>query len=82
MPPEPDNYAEMVRHPHTEGFKHAIVTKLATLQEKQIWQVVNPNHAIQAGKLLIPTKWVFKYKFDNKGFLTKYKARLCAKGDL
>ena len=25
---------------------------------------------------------MFKYKLDNKGFLTKYKARLCVRGDL
>ena len=82
MPPEPNNYAEMVRHPHTERFKHAIITKLATLQKKQTWQIINPNYTIQAGKLPIPTKQVFKYKFDNKGFLTKYKARLYVKKDL
>ena len=26
--------------------------------------------------------WVFKYIFDQEGFLVKYKARLCARGDL
>ncbi|KAL1952853.1 hypothetical protein VTO42DRAFT_4097 [Malbranchea cinnamomea] len=27
-------------------------------------------------------KWVWTYKFDDDGFLTKYKARLCVRGDL
>ena len=26
--------------------------------------------------------WVFKYKFDNKGYLIKYKARICVQGNL
>ena len=26
--------------------------------------------------------WVFTYKFDSDGYLTKYKARLVARGDL
>jgi Reverse transcriptase (RNA-dependent DNA polymerase) len=26
--------------------------------------------------------WVFKYKFDTDGYLTKFKARLCVQGDL
>jgi len=31
---------------------------------------------------IIPLKWVFTYKFDSDGFLLKYKARLCVRGDL
>ena len=26
--------------------------------------------------------WVFKYKFDSEGYLLKYKARICVRGDL
>ncbi|XP_044720061.1 reverse transcriptase (RNA-dependent DNA polymerase) domain-containing protein [Hirsutella rhossiliensis] len=29
-----------------------------------------------------PLTWVFKYKFDKHGFLIKFKARLCVRGDL
>ena len=31
---------------------------------------------------VIPVTWVFTYKFDIDGFLVKYKARLCVRGDL
>lgn len=31
---------------------------------------------------VIPTKWVFTYKFDEEGYLLKYKARLVVRGDL
>jgi hypothetical protein len=30
----------------------------------------------------LPLLWVFKYKFDNEGYLIKYKARICVRGDL
>ena len=33
-------------------------------------------------KTPIPTRWVFKYKFDDQSYFTKYRARLCARGDL
>jgi hypothetical protein len=36
--------------------------------------------AITATPLLL--LWIFKYKFDTDGFLTKFKARLCVRGDL
>ena len=26
--------------------------------------------------------WVFTYKFDTNGYLIKYKARICVRGDL
>jgi hypothetical protein len=26
--------------------------------------------------------WVFKYKFDENGYLDKFKARACVRGDL
>ena len=37
--------------------------------------------AQQAGKKPIPTMWVFKYKFDESGYLLKHKVRLVARGD-
>ena len=34
-----------------------------------------------AKAFIIPLKWVFTYKFDADGFLEKFKARLCVRGD-
>ncbi|KAL2415479.1 Retrovirus-related Pol polyprotein from transposon TNT 1-94 [Exophiala dermatitidis] len=31
---------------------------------------------------ILPLTWVFKYKFDNDGYLSKFKARICVRGDL
>ena len=30
----------------------------------------------------LPLKWVFTYKFDQLGFLLKFKVRICVRGDL
>ena len=82
MPTEPDGYKEMLCHAHAAGFIQAITTEIESLQAKQTWKEVSPTHAYVASRTPIPTRWVFKYKFDNQGYLTKYKARLCARGDL
>jgi hypothetical protein len=31
---------------------------------------------------VIPLTWVFTYKLDTDGYLTKFKARICVRGDL
>ena len=35
-----------------------------------------------SNKQILSLKWVFKYKFNNNGYLQKLKARLCVYGDL
>jgi len=35
-----------------------------------------------SGKQILPLLWVFTYKFDTDGYLTKFKARICVRGDL
>lgn len=72
----------MLKHPHAEGFKRAIQVEIKALESKHTWKEVPYEHAAKAGKTPIPTTWVFKYKFDDQGYLQKYKARLCARGDL
>ncbi|KAF4303282.1 Integrase catalytic core [Botryosphaeria dothidea] len=49
---------------------------------KGVWIVVDEDQARKANKEVIPLTWVFKYKFDKKGYLTKIKARVCVRGDL
>lgn len=79
---EPRFYHQMLKHPEATGFLRAIDVEIKALQSKQTWKEVSWTHAKEAGKTPIPTTWVFKYKFDNEGYLVKHKARLCARGDL
>ena len=82
MPPEPDGYRAMLKHPHAPGFLKAISIEIEKLKSMGTWLEVDYDHATTHNKKPIPTRWVFKYKFDDQGFLLKYRARLCARGDL
>lgn len=82
LPPEPKYYHQMLKHPEASGFQRAIDTEVKALQAKNTWKTVPYKHAKEAGRVPIPTTWVFKYKFDTEGYLIKHKARLCARGDL
>lgn len=82
LPPEPQYYHQMLKHPHAGGFKQAMTVEIAALWKKTTWKEVPYDSASKVNKKPIPTTWVFRYKFDNQGYLIKYKARLCARGDL
>ena len=70
----------MLKHPYAEGFKLAAAKEFKDLKRRNTWKLV-PKSTAGAHQILPPT-WVFKYKFDTDGFLIKYEARLCVRGDL
>ena len=80
LPPEPKNLRELNSHPFKEEFKGSMRVEIKDLQGKGTWEEVSENEA--KDKESIPTTWVFRYKFDDEGYLVKFKARLCARGDL
>ena len=41
-----------------------------------------PISDLPAGVTLLPCKFTYKCKFDERGFVIKYKARVVARGDL
>ena len=81
MSPESDGYRAMLKHLHASGFLKAISIEIEKLKSMGTWLEVDYDHAITHNKKPIPTRWVFKYKFDDQGFLLKYRARFCAWGD-
>ena len=82
MPPKPNSYKKLHKHPHREGFEQAIQTEIHILKGMNTWTEIPPDHAIKQNKMPIPTRWVFKYKFNNQGYFLKYRAQLCAHGNL
>lgn len=82
LPSEPKYYNQMLKHPEAKGFLKAIDVEISALIAKGTWTNSSYDEAKTANKIPIPTTWVFKYKFDNEGYLLKHKARLCARGDL
>jgi Reverse transcriptase (RNA-dependent DNA polymerase). len=80
LPPEPRNWKEMLNHPYSEGFLAACGLEIETIQRKETFEVV--RRPIDRGIQVLPLIWVFTYKLDSNGFLSKLKARICVRGDL
>lgn len=78
LPKELTHWRGMLRHEHAEGFKKAADLGYNTMTSMKTWDVV-PK---QPGHTPLPLMWRFLYKFDENGYFTKYKARVCARGDL
>jgi hypothetical protein len=79
LPPEPRNWKELDGHPHGPEFKLAARLEFNSLQTRGTFQ---PIQADQIHQQPLPLTWVFKYKLNKHGFLAKFKARLCVRGDL
>lgn len=78
LPPEPDNWKEMLKHSEAEGFKAAAQAEMDQHKLNNTWVETTMPTDCQ----VLPLRWVFKYKSDPEGYLAKHKARLCVRGDL
>ncbi|KAF7174442.1 hypothetical protein CNMCM5623_007239 [Aspergillus felis] len=78
IPPEPDGWKQMQKHPLKELFQAAAELEHNTLLARGTFEKVKTPR----DKQIIPLRWVFKYKFDQEGYLIKAKARICVRGDL
>ena len=78
LPPPPRSWRELQSHPNREGFLAAAEKEYRDLERRQTFRPVPKTPDLK----LLPLMWVFTYKFDTNGFLDKYKARLCVRGDL
>lgn len=77
LPPPPRHYGEARKHPFWPNWKRAMDEELGELDQRGVFRKIRrPRNAH-----IIPLKWVFTYKFDDSGHLTKFKARLCVRGD-
>jgi hypothetical protein len=57
-------------------WRDAMLEEMGSIEHNQTWSLVN----LPAGQRAIGLKWVFKVKKDERGNVTKHKARLIAKG--
>ena len=81
LPPVPKGWDKMLRHQFSTEFLKAAEKEFIALEEKQTWEYLRQENVPKDFKI-IPVVWIFSYKFDQDGFLEKFKARLCARGDL
>jgi Reverse transcriptase (RNA-dependent DNA polymerase) len=66
-------------HLYSSEFKLAANREIQELIKRGTYKWVSKE---TANSPPLPLLWVFKYKFDTDGYLTKFKARLCVRGDL
>jgi hypothetical protein len=67
----------MMKHRFAKEFQQAAMKEMTELEKRGTYQLVRKSE-----KSRVPLTWVFKYKFDIDGYLDKFKARLCVRGDL
>jgi Reverse transcriptase (RNA-dependent DNA polymerase) len=79
LPTEPQTWRQMLKHKFSTEFTQAASREIQILERKGTFQYV-PRRSAKTTPL--PLLWVFKYKFDSNGYLIKFKARLCVRGDL
>ena len=76
-----DDYTwdQAMASPHREKFLIAAQQEIDQLTEHGTWHEDLKKNATSR---ILPFTWVFKIKRDSDGKITKFKARLCARGDL
>ena len=68
----------MLNYRYAIEFKVATYTEIKALIGKYTWDKVRlVKKAYQ-----LPTMWVFTYKEDSDGYITRFKAHLVVRGDL
>lgn len=79
LPPEPRSYHELINHRFEQDFREAMEIEWTGINKRG---TVQPIPQDQVTGQVLPLTWVFKYKFDKHGYLQKFKARICVRGDL
>ena len=79
LPPAPRGWKDLQKHPHKREFLQACDQEWETLTNMKILDIIERSRATVKP---LPLTWVFTYKFDKHGFLQKFKARICVRGDL
>ncbi|KAI1508242.1 Pol protein [Pyrenophora tritici-repentis] len=68
-------------YPFGNRFKLAAQAEIDDIMRKGCFKLEAHEEGVAEGEIL-PLMWVFTYKFDEDGYLTKFKARLVVRGDL
>jgi transposase InsO family protein len=80
-PTPPKSFASAQNHPFAEAWNAAVAVEIEALRGLGTFDeqpACDPTAILGA----IPTKWVFTYKHDKDGHITKFKARLVVRGDM
>ena len=76
QPGEPGSLEEAKQGPVWPKWEKAIKTKLAALEKKETWELVDEP----SNTNIIGSHWVFRLKHNAGGRITQHRARLVAQG--
>jgi hypothetical protein len=74
-------WSDLECHPFGNRFKLAAQAEIDDILRKGCFKPEARIGGVAEGEIL-PLMWVFTYKFNEDGYLTKFKARLVVRGDL
>lgn len=80
LPLEPTRWKQAQKHRFKKEWYQAMKEEFDKQLSTKTLEWVKEKESINSR--LIPLTWVWRYKTDNNGILLKFKARLCARGDL
>lgn len=73
---EPKSFQDAIKADDAKDWCQAIAGELKAHEVNKTWEVVPRSRDIKE----ISAKWIFKIKYDTKGNVERYKARLVARG--
>lgn len=81
LPAEPKRWKDLDQHPFGAEFRKASRKEINSFVQRTCFgRAAKASEVIDAE--ILPLMWVFTYKFDEDGYLYKFKARLVVRGDL
>lgn len=71
---DPTSYKEAMRSKHSSMWFDAMKDELKSMSTNVVWYLVD----ITKGAKTVGYKWVYKIKYDSRGNIDKFQARLVA----
>ncbi|KAM4057712.1 reverse transcriptase (RNA-dependent DNA polymerase) [Hirsutella rhossiliensis] len=82
MPPPPTSFNAAMASEFAHEWKEAADREMEENLARGTWKTILKAVIKQKGHFLIPLRWVFAYKTDEQGYITRFKARIVVRGDL
>jgi hypothetical protein len=76
MEGDPTSFEEAMRSAHSFKWLEAMEDKMRSMSIKIVWDL----EEFSKGAKTVGCKWVYKTKYDSKGNIERFKARLVVKG--
>jgi hypothetical protein len=76
MEGDPTSFKEAMRSAHSSKWLEAMKNEMRSMSANKVWDL----ERIPNGTKIVGCKWIYRMKYDSKGNVEKFKARLMAKG--